>query len=194
MSYKILLIKLLLVHYSTQSPTPMVKNCDENVILKCQGVHSDNITFLSLAWYKLTNIPGKKQGIIRRSNNDRSPQNFNYSRPAQFGRNYSLFLPNVMPEDSGTYECGVNAKIGGQNQINRILLIVNNCSTTSMTQDWNTTSTNQTCRKEAEDLPIMWSIVGFAAVGFTKIVLSVISIWVIRAFRIRSSRRRQHDW
>ncbi|KAM3617430.1 uncharacterized protein V6R79_006050 [Siganus canaliculatus] len=193
MYHKILLIQLLLVHYSTQSQTQMVKNCDENVTMKCDGVHSDDITFLSLAWYKLTNIPNKKQGIVRRSNNDVSPQNFNYSRPAWFGRNHSLFLPNVMPEDSGNYECAINAKIGRQNQINIILLIVNNCSTTMM-QDLNTTSINQTCREEEKDLPIMWSIVGYVAVGFAKIVLSVISIWAIRAFRIRSSRRRQHDW
>lgn len=32
-----------------------------------------------------------------------------------FGEKYSLFIPSVTPEDSGSYECFISAKIGGQN-------------------------------------------------------------------------------
>ncbi len=34
------------------------------------------------------------------------------------------------------------------------------------------------CNKQVEELPVMWSIIGYVAVGLTKIILSIISIGV----------------
>lgn len=42
-----------------------------------------------------------------------------------FGEKYSLTLLNATPEDSGSYECAINADIGGQNQNIRVDLVVN---------------------------------------------------------------------
>lgn len=35
-----------------------------------------------------------------------------------------------------------------------------------------------TCNKQVEELPVTWSILGYAAVALAKIILSVTSIWV----------------
>lgn len=42
-----------------------------------------------------------------------------------FGENHSLMLLKVTPEDSGSYECAVNAKIGGRNLNVVVELVVN---------------------------------------------------------------------
>lgn len=57
----------------------------------------------------------KKHGIVRKGKSDTSTQNYNFTRVATFGEKYSLFIPNVTPEDSGNYECAISANVGGQN-------------------------------------------------------------------------------
>lgn len=42
-----------------------------------------------------------------------------------FGENYSLMLLSVTPQDSGSYECAINANIGGRNLYERVDLVVN---------------------------------------------------------------------
>ncbi|XP_038579721.1 uncharacterized protein LOC119906229 [Micropterus salmoides] len=196
MSQKVLFIKMLLVHYATQSLPEIHASCKEDVPLKCPDVDIDSMDFLSVTWYKMTNKG--KSGIIRRAKGEETTQNYNFSRPARFGEKHSLFLRSVTPEDSGTYECFISANVGGQNKYLKVALTVNECTTqaelTTMTNVLNTTHSDLPCHKQVEDLPFMWSIIGYVAVGLTKIILSLISIWVIRALRVRSSRRRQHLW
>ncbi|XP_051281641.1 uncharacterized protein LOC127377614 [Dicentrarchus labrax] len=195
MLQKVLFIKLLLVHYATQTPSEITAACDEDVQLKCSSLESGRTDFLSVTWYKLD---PSKRGIIRRGKNDEALQSYNFTRPARFGEKYSLLLPRVTPEDSGTYECSINANVGRQNQYDKVILIVNVCASqadlTTVTNVLNTTHHVSLCHNEAEDLPVMWSITGYVAVGLAKILLSLISILVIRAFRIRSSRQRQRKW
>lgn len=197
MSGWVLFIKLLLVHYTTQSITETRINCYEDVSLKCPGVDSDSMRFLSLSWYKLDG-QNKPQGIIRRLKGIETPQNYNFSRPATFGRNFSLLLQKVTPEDSGSYQCSISANVGRQNQDHKVELIVNVCVTeanlTTPTNVLNTTQPDLLCQKQVEDLPVMWTVIGYVAVGLSKIILSLISIWVIRAVSSRSSRQRQHRW
>ncbi|XP_078111781.1 uncharacterized protein LOC144521224 isoform X2 [Sander vitreus] len=200
MSQKVLLIKLLLVHYATQNQQEtQTANCYENVVLKCeyQGVDTDTVDYLSVAWYKLNNQK-KKNGIIRKAKDDNTTQYYSYPRSPRpsFGEKHSLLLPMVTPEDSGTYECCISANVGSQNQDLTVNLMVHACVTqadlTTMTTVLNTTQSEAVCHKLVEDLPVMWSIIGYVAVGVGKIVLSLISIWVIEAVRMRSSRQWQH--
>nr|XP_046253909.1 uncharacterized protein LOC124063869 isoform X2 [Scatophagus argus] len=193
MSQKVFFIKLLLVHYATQSPSETRANCNEDVPLQCPGVDIDSMNFLSVTWYKFNNH--KKHGIIRRGKGVEATQHYNFTRPARFGENYSLLLPSVTPEDSGSYECAISANVGGRNMNLKVDLIVDACATqthlTTTTNPVNTTHSNLHCDKQVENLPVLWSIMGYAAVGLIKIILSLFSIWVIRAVRVRSSRRRQ---
>ncbi|XP_044068552.1 uncharacterized protein LOC122883638 [Siniperca chuatsi] len=196
MFQKVLFIKLLLVHYATQIQAEIQASCNEDVPLKCPVVDIDSMDFLSVTWYKHNNQ--KKLGIIRRGKDENLTQHYNFTRSARFGEKHSLFLDSVTPEDSGTYECYISANVGGQNQNPTVVLTVNVCTTqadlTTMTSVLNTTHSDLLCHNQVEDLPVMWSIVGYVALGLAKIILSLISIWVIQAIRIRSSRRRQHKW
>lgn len=49
---------------------------------------------------------------------------YSTSRPVMFGEKYSLMLLSVTPEDSGSYECAINANIGGRNWNSRVDLLV----------------------------------------------------------------------
>ncbi|KAM9855499.1 uncharacterized protein ACBR49_001709 [Aulostomus maculatus] len=187
----LLLLLLLLVYYATQTQAEVQANCGEDVSLECPGVDVTSMTFLSVTWYKVNN-KGKK-GIVRKYKKESVARLFGFPRPAQFGEKLNLFLPNVSPEDSGTYECAISAPVGGQNLYPSVNLSVPVCVTRaaetirmSTTKNlWNTTA-DQQCKK-LEELPVTWSIIGYLAVGGSKIVLSLISFWVIHKLRLRSS-------
>ncbi|XP_068193892.1 uncharacterized protein [Antennarius striatus] len=184
---KICLCQLLLVYYSTWCLAETRANCSEDVPLKCPDVDTDSMNFRSVTWYKLSN--DKREGIIRRGKDDVTLY-YSFSRPARFGGNHSLFLPNVTPEDSGSYECAITAPIGGQNVNLKVDLIVNVC----VSQADLTRASNVTRDPPVVDLPVVWAVIGYTILGFGKMVLSLISIWVIRAVHSRPSRRRWHKW
>uniref|UniRef100_A0A3B4XLG1 Ig-like domain-containing protein n=1 Tax=Seriola lalandi dorsalis TaxID=1841481 RepID=A0A3B4XLG1_SERLL len=168
-------------------------HCSQNVSLKCSGDDIDKMDFLSVTWYKLKD---KGQvGIIRRDKGENITYPYDSTSVAQFGENYSLLLPRVKPEDSGTYECAISADIGRQNLNFKVSLTVHECVTqpelTTMATVSNTTQSILSCQIQVEDLPVIWSITGYVAVSIVKILLCVISIWVIR---IRSSNQEQRRW
>uniref|UniRef100_A0A8C3AKS6 Si:dkey-109a10.2 n=1 Tax=Cyclopterus lumpus TaxID=8103 RepID=A0A8C3AKS6_CYCLU len=181
MLHKVLFIKMLLLHYATQSEPEMYANCYEDVLVMCPGVVVDNMEFSSVAWYKHLN--NTKLGIIRRGRDNKTKKysNFVRSPKPRFGEKNSLLMSGVTPEDSGTYECEISANIGGQNQNFEVHLKVNDCGKktemTTMTPVLNTTEPDLRCHKQ-EDMPVMWSVMGYMAVGLAKIVSSLISIWV----------------
>ncbi|XP_023131439.1 uncharacterized protein LOC111572136 [Amphiprion ocellaris] len=189
----IVLVELLLVYCAAQSRQVIqTANCNEDVSLVCPGV--DCIDFHSVTWYQLVN--GQRFGIIKKRKRDQAPQMYNFARNVSFGENYSLFLPRVKPADSGTYVCGIGANVGGQSQYPTVDLTVNECVTQadptsqvvvlSPTKAMNTTQSIQ-----VQELPIMWTTAGYVAVALVKIVLSLISIWVLRISFSRKQQRRR---
>ncbi|XP_037627441.1 uncharacterized protein LOC119489278 [Sebastes umbrosus] len=194
MSQKVLFIKLLLLHYATQSRPENNANCYEDVQVMCPDEAIDSRDFISVAWYKINN--SQKLGIIRKSKDSKTPQYYPFTRShkPEFGEKYSLLLPRVTPEDSGTYECEISANVGGQNMNLEVDLTVHACvtqadlTTITTTPEFNLTQPNLPCHNQVEDLPVMWSGIGFVAVGLTKIILSLISIQVVQAVCMRSSR------
>ncbi|XP_035501836.1 uncharacterized protein LOC118317335 [Scophthalmus maximus] len=175
-------IKLLLLRYAAQS---QVADCNQDVSLECPYDDIDGRDFLSVTWYKLNNE--QRIGIIRRKKGSNETQPYNFTRPAKFGEKYSLLLPGVTPEDSGSYDCSISAKIGGKNLNQQINLTINECVTQA--EQFNATLPSHV--KDVKVLPVMWSILGYVAVGLVKVLLSLISIWIIQ---IWSSRRWQHRW
>ncbi|XP_063321374.1 uncharacterized protein LOC134619469 [Pelmatolapia mariae] len=187
-----LLIKLLLLHYASQSKIDIKRSCNEDVSLECPVAEKSN--FLSVAWYKVNN--GNKHGIIRRGK-DEEPMYYNFSREVTFGEKQNLLLRKVLPADSGDYECVISANVGGQNHNHKVSLIVDECVPTAPLTTLNylnttlTTPTSPPCQTQVLDLPVTWSTAGYAAVALAKIVLSLIVIWIIH---LRSSRQRYNRW
>lgn len=116
------------------------------IFSQCRGTRSesrskhtdtDDVIFLSVRAFLLFMSKGqnvcvfkqlhgeKRQGIIRRVKGENGTKFLNFTRPASFGKKYSLLLPSVTDEDSGTYECTISANIGGKNMNLLINLIVN---------------------------------------------------------------------
>ncbi|KAK2851786.1 hypothetical protein Q5P01_008062 [Channa striata] len=193
MSQIVLLIKLLLVHYATQSTGQTQADCNEDISLTCTGVDFDTAAFVSVTWYKFNNT--KKLGIIRRGReaNSIKPYNFTRTPVATFGEGYELLLQRVTPEDSGEYECAIFANVGGRNLNLLVKLEVNECMSepelTTITTKFNTTM--ERCQERVEDLPVMWSIIGYLTLGICKIILCLLSIWAVQ---IHSSRSWKRTW
>ncbi|KAM4563948.1 CD83 antigen [Odontesthes bonariensis] len=177
MSQGVLFISLLLVHYAAQNQHEIKADCNEDVSLKCPAIN--NMDFLSLAWYKVSNE--KRCGIIRKSPGETTPLRYNFTREAEFGEHHSLLLSSVKPADSGTYECSVQAHVGGKNKKDRVNLMVHECVTQAepitMT---NTLTITQSNHRQVEDFPLMWTLIGYVAVAVAKILLSLISIQIMR--------------
>ncbi|XP_033181938.1 uncharacterized protein LOC117152872 [Anabas testudineus] len=192
----ILFIQLLLVHYTIQGKVRYEVDCNKNVSLTCPDVDFDNLNFLSVTWYKLEKQ--KKHGIVRKGKSDTSTQNYNFTRVATFGEKYSLFIPNVTPEDSGNYECAISANVGGQNLNLGVDLTVYDCvtqaETTSVITVFNTTESTLLCQNQAEDLPVLWGIIGYVAVGLTKILICLMSIWALHMRSSRQQRVSELEW
>lgn len=183
----IVFVELLLVYCAAQSHQVFRADCNEDVSLKCPGVNT--INFLTVTWYKLIN--GQRSGIIKKRKSDHAPQMYDFHRKASFGEDFSLFLPKVEPADSGIYVCGIGANVGGQSQNPKVELTVNECVThaqvdpTSQVVDVDVSPTyamNTTQSIQMQELPFMWTTVGYVAVALVKIVLSLISIWVNMLF------------
>ncbi|KAK5609044.1 hypothetical protein CRENBAI_016921 [Crenichthys baileyi] len=173
---------LLLVQITTQShPREVLKNCNDDVTLECPVLSS--MDFFSLTWYK-DNTP-----IIRRRKH--VTQSSNFSRDAELRENLGLFLPKVKPTDSGTYKCDIKANVGQQNKEGRVSLTVTECVTqiepTTMTKTVN--STWSSLPLPVKDFPFTWSVTGYLSVAIAKILLSLISIQMLR---ILSSRRQKN--
>ncbi|XP_036068730.1 uncharacterized protein LOC118598959 isoform X2 [Oryzias melastigma] len=181
------LCQLLLVRYAAQI-LQIDAVCNKTATLPCPFIkqHTD---FLSLNWYKVE-TDGNKNGIIRKS--DGGVQAFEYKRKASFGENHSLLLPNVNESDAGMYSCDLSANVGGQNKEEKVELTV--CRTEvqlQLTTVVNLPRSNQTSQDCNEvHLSETWSFLGFGAVAAVKILLSIITIKVIRS---RCLRRRRSD-
>uniref|UniRef100_A0A1A7XEA2 Ig-like domain-containing protein n=1 Tax=Iconisemion striatum TaxID=60296 RepID=A0A1A7XEA2_9TELE len=187
------LISLLLVHYTTQSPD-IQKGCREDARLTCSEIedHGSGMDFIAVIWYK---VEKDNWGILRQRKGEPvdKAQKYGFHREAMMGDKYSLVLPSVTPNDSGIYECEVNAKVGGQNKRSRVQLTVHECvSPTEPTPRVNTLNVTQSTPPcSVIDMPIAWSLAGYGAVVVIKIILSLLSIWVIH---IISSRCQRSTW
>ncbi|XP_061531040.1 uncharacterized protein LOC133401732 isoform X2 [Phycodurus eques] len=191
MSQIILLITVITVCYATQSEAKVEANCDQNVDLHCPCY--DSTDFLLLTWYKMSD---QRRGFII-SIGEGYVEKENVSQRATFGKNNSLHLPAMRPHDSGTYKCVITANVGGRNKICTVDLLVHvavfltsACVTnTPPNVLLNTVPSTVNTRQHEEELPVMWSILGYLAVGLVKVLLSCTSIWVIQAFCVRPSRQ-----
>ncbi|XP_062248788.1 uncharacterized protein LOC133957298 isoform X4 [Platichthys flesus] len=179
-------IKLLLVHYTTQSTAGIQAVCGGDVSLPCLYEDIESMDFISLAWYKVSRPlqlnNQSRNGIIRWKTRGNVTSAYSLARAADFGDKYSLMLRNVTPEDSGNYDCYISANIGGTNRNSYVYLTVQDCVTP--------TTSSPPPNAQVKELSVLWSILGFVAVGLIKVILSIISIWVIGVIASRQSKRR----
>ncbi|XP_061590700.1 uncharacterized protein LOC133456261 [Cololabis saira] len=186
MSQVAVFISLLLVHRATQSQSDYHCNCNDDALIPCPGISS--MDFTAVAWYKVGDTSGSqvgtiKEGIIRKDKGDEKPLTYHFQREAKLGADYKLVLPRVTPRDSGIYECSINANIGGQNKELRVKLSVHECQAELTTVSL--PNSTQSGTWQPEELPVMWSLIGYAAVAGLKILLSLICIMVIRVISAR---------
>lgn len=66
----------------------------------------------------------RKEGLITRRQDQHQLLVYSTSAPVAFEEDHSLTLFNVTPGDAGSYECAVNAHIGGRNLNIRVALVV----------------------------------------------------------------------
>lgn len=132
--------------HAAQTGAEQTADCHEDVSLPCPG--ASTTPFISVTWYKvcpsfaasfhllhavvgdacisvLKFHKGSKEGVITKHRGLMEPRVYSPSRRVVFGQEYSLTLLSVTPEDSGAYECAINADIGGRNQNSRVVLVVN---------------------------------------------------------------------
>ncbi|XP_020785644.1 sodium channel subunit beta-2-like [Boleophthalmus pectinirostris] len=174
----------LLVPCSAQEQMLRIEaKCGSDADLPCNADFRTN-KYFSLTWYK-----NKKEGIIRIALEDKKRRYYNFSRNVSIDeQSYSLLLPKLMPEDSGIYECAVSARPGGQNLYLKVELTVPECDVTPALLT--TVKRGETERTHAPHLPLVWTVVGYSAVGLTKIILSLMIVWV---FHI-CTRRKRRSW
>ncbi|CAL8250275.1 unnamed protein product [Arctogadus glacialis] len=153
-------VKLALLHLATSSPE-IVGNCKENATLKCDGIIKGS--FNSITW---TKMPSSR--IIRRSRD--KIQHYQFNRTADLTDENSLLLPDLTPEDSGTYECQIGAKVGGQNTFFKVVLEVPVCVTEPPTP-------------EPPDLPIPQTVGCFLVICLLKLLLPIIVAQVFHGLR-----------
>ncbi|KAK5924439.1 hypothetical protein CgunFtcFv8_001305 [Champsocephalus gunnari] len=185
----VLVVNLLMLHSAVHS---LSASCQEDVPLRCPEVGSD---FVSVTWYK--QIDQHKCGILRWPSKDTStPTFFKFNRSVHYDQDYSLLISAVTPADSGTYECEVGAKVGGQNKKVEVKLDVSACVTPAVPTPVTPVpiTTSDLCRLQVQELPVLWSAVVYGTVGLAKIVLSIIIVLIIRCVQITSSKRRQQKW
>lgn len=137
-----------MLHYTTTTSVQEIHaNCPEQAVLECASDDLDTWSFLSVSWYKVREQKkihrhvgcvfvsntcvfeqlhsGTNQGIVRKGKGESETTFLSPDHKARFGEKYSLLLPSVTPDDSGTYECAISAKLGGRNQHFKVNLIVN---------------------------------------------------------------------
>lgn len=66
----------------------------------------------------------RKEGLITRRQDQHQPLVYSTSPPVALEEDHSLTLFDVTPGDSGSFECAVNAHIGGRNLNIRVELVV----------------------------------------------------------------------
>ncbi|XP_061908030.1 uncharacterized protein LOC133653043 isoform X2 [Entelurus aequoreus] len=156
-----LFVQVIAVYYAIPSHAEVRATCDQNVDVDCPC--RDSPKFLGLRWYKMSGET--RYAIISTSDNENEKSNFH--RPAMFGERNSLHLPRVTPQDSGTYKCIIRAGINRQNK--------ESCTPTPRL---NVSNTHVNSSKHVEDLPVMWSVLGYLSVSLVKVLLSCATILV----------------
>ncbi|XP_049609760.1 uncharacterized protein [Syngnathus scovelli] len=175
MSRLLLLVKVAAACCVARSQANVNVECRKDVDLSC--LCGDGADFLFLSWYKMS---GQERTFIIKVDGSWRQTKANRSQRATFGKNHSLHLPAVTPRDSGTYECVITAKVGGQSNDCTVDLWVQDCGATAATA---TSAFNGNRHEEALPLPlpVTWTALGCLAVALVKALMSCISIGVFGA-------------
>ncbi|XP_059892569.1 uncharacterized protein LOC132446340 [Gadus macrocephalus] len=158
-------VELAFLHLATSSPK-IVGNCKENGTLNCDGIEKGS--FNAITWTKQPSFR-----IIRRSRGEIWPYDFN--RTAYLTDENSLLLPDLTPEDSGTYECLIGANPGGKNSRFEVILEVPVCVTEPPVPEPPV--------PEPPDLPIPQTVGCFLAICLLKLILPIIVAQVFHGLR-----------
>ncbi|KAK7884397.1 hypothetical protein WMY93_027520 [Mugilogobius chulae] len=155
--------------------------CGRDVFLPCKANFNIN-NYFSVTWYK--------KSAVRKE-----IQKYGFPRDLSIDDHNSLVLQRAMPNDSGTYECSISANVGGQNQNLFVELAVAECEpettpavTTLSPQAVETERTFLNATHRAVHLPLTWSLLGYGAVGLTKIILSFM---ILMVFHLCPKRKRR---
>ncbi|KAL1020941.1 hypothetical protein UPYG_G00006690 [Umbra pygmaea] len=175
----------------TKSHLIIQAECNEDISMMCEAI--EDKTFKSITWYKVT--LHNRTGIVRKSDNVK-PQNYTFSRVAHFGEKNSLFLPNVRPEDAGTYQCLIRANVGQTNRESLVKLNVSTVcvipTTTAKVEVYqNVTDINQVF---VVDVSITWTSCGILIMVLVKFILCPITIKIFENIKKIHSSKKQQSW
>ncbi|KAJ0064349.1 hypothetical protein NL108_006382 [Boleophthalmus pectinirostris] len=177
----------LLVPCSAQEQMLRIEaKCGSDAALPCNADFRTN-RYKSVTWYKT-------KGIIRISLTDNESFKYDFPRAVSVEKqNYSLLLANVRPEDSGVYKCEAGGILGEKTLYLQVMLTVPECEPDVTTASMTTVQREETEGAllnvtHAPHLPLTWSLVGYTAMGLTKIIMSMI---IIRILHICSRQKRR---
>ncbi|XP_043103000.1 uncharacterized protein LOC122350517 isoform X2 [Puntigrus tetrazona] len=163
-------------------------NCRDDITLHC-NFDKNCRNYTSVTWYKIYNNRSDKSTtmkIKKKSENDIKTNKHPDSGSPD--KNFSLFLREVSPADSGTYKCLIRARAGGMYCVNWVRLNITDCvstaspivfdfSTKIINESWANVSIPWPHLNEDSAFFILWGCVGLAV---SKLVLSAVCIWVFR--------------
>nr|XP_006118463.1 uncharacterized protein LOC102461217 [Pelodiscus sinensis] len=155
--------------------------CGETALLPCPTAAGGMHNYWAIGWYKVAN-ESHEMGLIRRHENSTRLYS-GTQREFLMDEQQSLVIPEVQPEDSGTYRCSLWARVGHFNQQADIILQVAECSTARsissprgtmllVSEQGSSMSPNSTCCW-GKPVPVLATALGLLALNLGKGLLSL---------------------
>ncbi|KAI4874563.1 hypothetical protein NFI96_029039 [Prochilodus magdalenae] len=176
--------------------------CNSEAILPCP-VKSYVNAYTSIIWYKVN--ASDKEGIIVRKENSTPTPYAKYANVASLTTEDSLVLRNITFKHAETFKCQINPRVGGIIQCCEIVLNSAECvnKTTPSTPVFSTLVSNlmhsATQGKNSSminvihpvEVTTLWAFVSFITIGLTKVLLCVLCVWAVVAYK---KHRRRKIW
>ncbi|XP_051525243.1 uncharacterized protein LOC127424264 isoform X2 [Myxocyprinus asiaticus] len=160
--------------------------CNDEIILPCKA--TDQTDKYRYAIWRKKNTHGAPDTPIIKKKNHNITHYYMLTSVSLKGKE-SLELHNVMPSDSGVYECYLAADVGGRNQASLIRLNISECVHVRTVYP-TTMVTNMSCPAVVE-FSVPWAVLGLSLFSLAKIILCIVAVGVCDQVIFKRLRRKQ---
>ncbi|XP_056585660.1 uncharacterized protein LOC130407043 [Triplophysa dalaica] len=171
--------------------------CKDDIKLPCDALQNSQ-NFTSVTWYKVHNAT--HSSVLINEKNIFTPTDKKHDS-VSLGNNASLILWKAAPANSGTFECCLHGKVGYKNSNSYITINISDCLSTTLPYfEFSTQFTNSTNLIMNMSNPLthvdknadIFIMLAYLGVALSKLLLSVLCIWVFRQHSERRRRQREH--